>query len=89
MRSFASTVGALATILPLVLAGQAPATTGNTAPNLCAQLPANPYGATGNIQFGPGQGGNGATVQISLSNLPSSGGPFCKLVIIIATPTQY
>ena len=73
---FSTVTCGLAAILPLVLAGAAPKVTNNpTGTQYIATLP-NTKNTTGTIMIGPGPAGNGAAIQVSISGLPTEGGPF-------------
>ncbi|KAK3643412.1 hypothetical protein LTR56_010150 [Elasticomyces elasticus] len=79
MRTSALTTGALAILLPATLAQSttAPEVTGNPGgAQYIATLPNNGSLPNGNVVVSSMPDGNGVDVQISINNLPSSGGPF-------------
>ncbi|EME50180.1 hypothetical protein DOTSEDRAFT_144838 [Dothistroma septosporum NZE10] len=66
----------LVAILPLAFAGAAPKVTNEPAgTQYVATLP-NTKSTTGTVMIGSGPGGNGASIQVSISGLPTEGGPF-------------
>ncbi|KAK3623639.1 hypothetical protein LTR56_021502 [Elasticomyces elasticus] len=79
MRTSALATGALAILLPATLAQSttAPEVTGNPGgAQYIATLPNNGSLPNGNVVVSSMPDGNGVDVQISINNLPSSGGPF-------------
>jgi hypothetical protein len=78
MQFFTTTTAAiLAIALPLTSAGDAPITYDNNAVSqYIATLPSNAFGTTGSVKIGAGQNGTGVSVQVSIANLPTYGGPF-------------
>lgn len=67
----------VAAVIPCVV-GQTPASKGNPNTQWLAQLP-NTKSTTGTVLIGQGPGGDGMSVQVALSGLPSEGGPFRQL----------
>ncbi|KAK4891656.1 hypothetical protein LTR27_009827 [Elasticomyces elasticus] len=79
MRTSALATGALAILLPATLAQStiAPEVTGNPGgAQYIATLPNNGSLPNGNVVVSSMPDGNGVNVQISINNLPPSGGPF-------------
>lgn len=76
MRAFTILAGLAATILPTVFAGDAPETTNQpSGVQYIATLP-DTKPLRGSVMIGTGTAGNGVQVQVSLSGMPSEGGPF-------------
>lgn len=79
MRFATFSYGLLATLIPIVLAQNAPEVTGNPAgAQYVAVLPGT-TGVSGQVVVSSTPDGNGVSIQVSISNLPASGGPFRKM----------
>ncbi|TKA75766.1 hypothetical protein B0A55_04315 [Friedmanniomyces simplex] len=79
MRSSKLAIGVLATLLPTTFcqSTSAPIVTGNPpGAQYIATLPNNASLPNGNIVISSAPDGDGVNVQVSVANLPSSGGPF-------------
>jgi len=81
MRSSSLALGLLATLLPTTLSQSTPApiVTGNPrGAQYIATLPNNASLPNGTFIISSTSDGNGVYVQVNVSNLPASGGPFCE-----------